>query len=88
MITFEQALEKANELLDRPAKACDEFKQAYRFNDCSDSYGGFTDVVILKETGEALTFIQFITRYHPEKRPKRIPLNKKEGKYLHVVRGV
>lgn len=69
---FEKAKAKAEELLDLPVKTCLEYENAWRFSDDTISFGGFHNVVILKETGEALSFEQFISDYCPETNPKKV----------------
>ena len=71
MITFKEA-EKIAFSKASGMTVCDEYKEAYRFfnpEDDTDGCGG--DIVILKETGRAITFVQFIQNYHPEKKPSR-----------------
>ena len=71
MITYEQAKEialKANKRVD----TCREFKDAYHFIEKESDSDGDNGVVVLKESGRAVTWISFILNYHPEKNPKEI----------------
>lgn len=60
MLTYEEALKKAKQLKSRINK-CTEFNNAYSFyyNSGKAQDGGENPVVIMKETGEALNFIQY-----------------------------
>jgi hypothetical protein len=80
MVTFEQALEKATELLDYPPKTCYDYEQGYRFLDGVDAYGGNHQVVIIKENGMAVSFARFINEFHPDPKLHRIPIKKKVRK--------
>ena len=70
MITFEEA-EKIAFSKTGGMTVCDEYEKAYRFFDPYNDADGGCDIVVLKETGKAISFVQFILNYHPEKNPKR-----------------
>lgn len=67
-MTLKQCESKARQYID--FYRCDEYEKAYVFySDEEYEDGGNSCVVILKETGKAITFVQFILEYHPEKEP-------------------
>ena len=63
MYTREEAEKIANGLLDSPAKNCTEYEKAYYFTDGIPAFGGFHDIAILKESGEAVSFLEYIERF-------------------------
>jgi hypothetical protein len=71
MITYEQAKETALKANKR-VNACREYEKAYHFVDKDYDGEGDNGVVVLKETGRAITWISFILNHHPEKNPKEI----------------
>lgn len=59
--------------LSKRVNACNEYEKAYHFfEETSDDIDGDAGVVIMKETGRAVSFVQFILNSHPERNPKRI----------------
>lgn len=79
MISFEDAKAKAKSLC-KTVNACNEYDKGYRFFDKSSEADGENGVVIVKENGDALTFIQFITRYHPNPKFKPVSMGMKVRK--------
>lgn len=57
--------------------SCREYENAYHFFDKNetDSVGGNSEIVILKETGESISFTSFILDYKPKTNPKDIDFN-------------
>lgn len=71
-MTYEEAKEQANKLVD-DVNVCNEYKDAYHFfNESKEEKDGGYGVVIIKETGKAISWINFIMDYKPETNPKRI----------------
>ena len=59
--------------LNRRVNACNEYMKAYHFfEERDEEIDGDAGVVVLKDTGRAIDFVQFILSVHPEKNPKRI----------------
>ena len=71
MISYEEAKKTAFKLSGK-VNACREYKAAYHFYEKGADADGDNGVVVLKENGRALTFVQFILAKHPEKTPKEI----------------
>ncbi len=63
MYTREEAEKIANDLLDAPVKNCTEYEKAYYFTDGIPAIGGYHDVAVLKESGEAISFLEYIERF-------------------------
>ena len=66
MVTFEEAKSialKANSKVN----ACHEYKQAFHFLDAASDADGDNSVVILKASGAAKHFVDFILNYQPER---------------------
>ena len=59
-------------LLNYNVNSCREYKDAYYFFDNESNADGDDGVVVIKETGKAISFINFILNYSPEKNPKNI----------------
>ena len=62
MISYEDAKEKALEL-NGDVNTCFEFNNAYRFLDKNDDSVGDKSVIILKEDGRALNYVDYIMDY-------------------------
>ena len=59
--------------LNKRVNACNEYMKAYHFfEERDEEIDGDAGVVVLKDTGRAIDFVQFILSVHPEKNPKRI----------------
>lgn len=71
MITYEDAKKIAFKLSGN-VNACREYNAAYYFYEKDVEKDGDDGVVVLKDSGRALTFVQFILAKHPEKNPKEI----------------
>ena len=70
MITYKEAKAialKANKRVNK----CYEFAKGYRFIDKDYDGDGDGGVVVLKETGRAINWVDFILDYHP-RNPKEI----------------
>ena len=63
MFTREEAKKIANELLDDPVKTCKEYDKAYYFTDGILTIGVNHEIAILKESGEAISFLEYIERF-------------------------
>lgn len=62
MFSYEDAKKKALEL-NSDVNACYEFNNAYRFLDKNDDSTGDKSVIILKEDGRALNYVDYILDY-------------------------
>lgn len=72
MLTYEEAKAIALKLSKR-VDTCNEYSKAYYFfEDTEEDFDGEPGVVIMKGTGKAKTFVQFITDDDPEKRPLKV----------------
>ena len=59
--------------LNKGVNACNEYSVAYHFfKDTDEEIDGDAGVVVMKDTGKAKSFPQFIVEDHPEKTPNRI----------------
>lgn len=76
MMNYEAALKKAKRLkpnIDR----CAEYETAYSFSSSADdfTFGGDGPVVILKDSGEAINFVDFLDGpYNSGKPPRFFPI--------------
>jgi len=71
MITYKQAKAialKAN----KRVNACQEYEKGYHFFEKEYDGEGDSGVVVVKETGRAINWVDFILDYHPERNPKEI----------------
>lgn len=71
MISYEDAKEKALEL-NGDVNTCFEFNNAYRFLDKNDDSVGDKSVIILKEDGRALNYVDYIMDYATSNKMKKI----------------
>lgn len=71
MISYEDAKKKALEL-NSDVNACYEFNNAYRFLDKNDDSAGDKSVIILKEDGRALNYVDYILDYATSNKMKEI----------------
>lgn len=71
MISYEDAKKKALEL-NSDVNACYEFNNAYRFLDKNDDSTGDKSVIILKEDGRALNYVDYILDYATSNKMKEI----------------
>ena len=71
MISYDFAKQKALEL-NSDVNACNEYDNAYNFYDKNDYGVGDTSVVILKEDGKALNFVNYILDYATSNKMKKI----------------
>lgn len=62
MVTYEEAYKIAKGLKSN-IDTCDERKTAYVFDGGTASFGGDGPAVVLKETGECINFVSFISDY-------------------------
>lgn len=71
-ITYEEAKEIALKL-SKKVNACKEYNKAYHFYKYdTEIITGDCGVVVLKDTGRAISFVSFLMDYHPERTPKEI----------------
>lgn len=71
-ITYEEAKKRGLALNDS-VNACKEYSKAYNFYKYdTEIITGDCGVVVLKETGRAISLVSFLMDYHPEKNPKEI----------------
>ncbi len=77
-MTLEEALTIANEVYG-DVNVCYEYKKAYHFiYETDDEIDGENGVVIIKESGDAIGWMEFITDYMPEVKPiRKIRLSQK-----------
>lgn len=66
-MSFEEAREIAGNL-NRNINTCHEYEAAYHFFDKFSDADGDCGVVVMKETGKAMHFVQFLLDYSPEKK--------------------
>lgn len=71
MISYEDAKDKALEL-NSDVNTCYEFDNAYRFLDKNDDSVGDKSVIILKEDGRALNYVNYILDYTTSNEMKEI----------------
>ena len=71
MISYDLAKQKALEL-NSDVNACYEYDNAYNFFDKNEVGAGDTSVVILKEDGKALNFVNYILDYAISNEKKEI----------------
>lgn len=71
MISYEDAKKIALEL-NSDVNACYEFDNAYRFLDKNDDSTGDKSVIILKEDGRALNYVNYIQDYATSNKMKGI----------------
>lgn len=71
MISYEDAKKKALEL-NGDLNACYEFNNAYRFLDKNDDSVGDKSVIISKEDGRALNYVNYILDYATSNKTKEI----------------
>ena len=71
MVTYQEAKEIALNA-SRRVNACREYKAGYHFFQKGADDDGDNGVVVLKDTGRALSFVQFILAKHPEKNPAEV----------------
>lgn len=71
MISYDLAKRKALEL-NGGVNECYEFDNAYRFLDKNDDSTGDKSVIILKEDGKALNYVNYILDYATSNKMKRI----------------
>lgn len=64
MISYIEAKKKAQDIIP-DINACLEFPNAYRFFSKSNelTFGGLTDIVILKDNGMAVSFVEYVDKY-------------------------
>lgn len=72
-ITFEQAKRAALQY-DKNINVCYEYKDGYHFLNKNNDNVGYSGIVILKNTGKRINWIDFIFQYHPEKTPRETNL--------------
>lgn len=70
-VNYERAKKIALETIGE-INACREFEKAYHFYDKNKDTDGEFGIVILKENGKKLNWVNFILNYHPEKNPKEL----------------
>ena len=71
-LTYEEA-KKIALSLNKGVDACNEYSAAYHFfKDTDEEIDGDAGVVVMKDTGKAKSFPQFIVEDHPERTPNRI----------------
>ncbi|MDO5445335.1 MAG: hypothetical protein Q4F31_06935 [Eubacteriales bacterium] len=66
-MTFEEAMAIARKL-NGNINCCHEYQSAYHFFDKTSDADGDCGIVIMKETGKAMHFVQFLLDYSPEKK--------------------
>lgn len=71
MISYNYAKQKALEL-NSDVNACNEYDNAYNFFDKNYEGVGDKSVIILKEDGKALNFVDYILDYATSNKMKRI----------------
>ncbi len=71
MIRYDFAKKKALEIDDK-VNACIEFDIGHKFFDQNDNRVGDQSIVILKENGNAISFMTFLTDYEPNNKFKKI----------------
>lgn len=71
MISYEDAKKKALEL-NSDVNACYDFNNAYSFLDKNDDSTGDKSVIILKEDGRALNYVDYILDYATSNKMKEI----------------
>lgn len=71
MISYEDAKKIALEL-NSDVNSCYEYDNAYNFFDKNEVGAGDTSVVILKEDGKALNFVNYILDYATSNKMKKI----------------
>lgn len=71
MISYEDAKDRALGL-NSDVNACYEFDNAYRFLDKNDDSVGDKTVIILKEDGRALNYVNYILDYATSNEMKEI----------------